>query len=138
MKIIIVDDSKTFLEGMKYYLQKDQRIEIIGEASNGSEFMNLENIHQADIILMDIQMPEMNGIKAAKRVLWDMNYLKIIAITMFKEKAYLKELIEAGFKGCVFKNEIYEKLPLVIEKVMNDNICFPEDIRFEHKESSGI
>ncbi len=138
MKIIIVDDNKAFLEGIKYYLQKDQRVEIIGEANSGKEFLNLKNIHQADIILMDIQMPEINGIKAAKRVLWNMNYLKIIAITMFKEKAYLKELIEAGFKGCVFKNEIYERLPLVIEKVMNDNICFPEDIRFEHTDSPGI
>lgn len=130
MKVIIVDDSKAFRNGLKYYLQKDYHYEIIGEASNGAEFLSLKNIHQADVILMDIQMPEINGIKAARKVLWDMNHLKIIAITMYKERAYLRELIEAGFKGCVFKNEIYNKLNIIIEKVADDQICFPEDIKF--------
>lgn len=130
MKIIIVDDSKAFRNGLKYYLQKDYHYDIIGEASNGAEFLGLKNIHQADVILMDIQMPEINGIKAARKALWDMNHLKIIAITMYKERAYLRELIEAGFKGCVFKNEIYNKLNIIIEKVADDQICFPEDIQF--------
>lgn len=129
MKIIIVDDNKSFRDGLKYYLQKDHHYHIIGEANDGSEFLKLKNIHHADVILMDIQMPELNGIKTAKKILWDMNYLKIIAITMYEDKAYLRELIGAGFKGCVIKNKIYEELPQAIDNVSTGNLSFPGNIQ---------
>jgi DNA-binding NarL/FixJ family response regulator len=79
---------------------------------------------------MDIQMPEMNGITVAKKALWEMHELKIIAITMYRDKAYLKELIEAGFKGCVFKSRIYDDLPVALERVMEQKIYYPDDILF--------
>ncbi len=129
MKIIIVDDSKAFRDGLKYYLQKNLHYEIIGEANDGSEFLNLPNIHHADVILMDIQMPELNGIKTAKRILWDMNYLKIIAITMYEDRAYLRELVGAGFKGFVIKNKIYKDLSAAIDKVSKGKLSFPEYIK---------
>ena len=129
MKIIIVDDSESFREGLKYYLQKDHHYQVISEAKDGLEFLQLKNIHHADVILMDIQMPELNGIKTAKRILWDMNYLKIIAITMYEDKAYLRELVEAGFKGCVIKNKIYEDLPIVIDIVSKGKMSFPVNIK---------
>lgn len=128
MKIIIVDDNKAFREALKYYLQKNH-YKVIGEANNGAEFLNLNNIHQADIVLMDIQMPELSGIKAAKRILWDMNYLKIIAITMHRNKAYLTELIEAGFKGCVFKTDVHTDLAKAISCVMKGELFFPEGLK---------
>lgn len=129
MKIIIVDDSKAFREGLKYFLQKDQQYEVTWEANNGIEFLKLKNMHQADIILMDIQMPELNGIKATKKALWDTNYLKIIAITMFEDKAYLSELIGAGFKGCVIKSRIFEDLHAALDTVSQGKLFFPVNLK---------
>lgn len=131
MKIIIVDDSEAFREGLKYYLQKNHSYEIINEANNGIEFLNLKNIHDADIILMDIQMPELDGIKTVKKVLWNMSFLKIIAITMYRDKAYLKELVEAGFRGCVFKNEIFQQLHDAIEDVKKGKYHYPDNLKHE-------
>ena len=129
MKIIIVDDSESFREGLKYYLQKDHHNRVIGEAKDGSAFLQLKNIHLADIILMDIQMPDLNGIQTAKKILWRMNNLKIIAITMYEDKAYLRELIEAGFKGCVIKSKLYKDLPIAMDLVSKGRLSFPEDIK---------
>lgn len=129
MKIIIVDDSKSFRKGLKYFLQKEYQYEVISEANNGIEFLKLQNVHQANIILMDIQMPELNGIKATKNALWQSNYLKIIAITMYEDRAYLSELIGAGFKGCVIKNRIYEDLPAAIDRVSQGKLYFPVSLK---------
>ena len=129
MKIIIVDDNKTFREGIKYFLERCLNYDVIEIVDDGAAFLKLKNVHTADIILMDIQMPQINGIHATKRVLWDMNYLKIIAITMYNDNAYLTELIEAGFKGYVIKNQIYEELQKAIETVASGKLYFPSYIK---------
>ena len=132
MKIIIVDDNAVIREGLKYFLEKKLDCEIIGEASNGFELLGLENINTADIILLDIHMPGMDGIRTAERLSWQFNHVKTIAITMHENLWHLTELIGAGFKGCVFKHEIYENLPHVMETVMNGNVSFPNGMKLNH------
>ena len=131
MKIIIVDDSKQFREGLRFFLEAQKEIEIIAEAENGKQVIELPNIHQADIILMDIEMPEMNGIDAAKKIIQADFHKKIIAITMYTETTYLKALLEAGFKGCVFKNNVYDQAIDAINEVKNGGYYFPDDIKLE-------
>lgn len=128
MKIIIVDDNDTFKDGIKYFIEQIPNYTVIAEASNATEFLSLSNITNADIILMDIVMPETSGIEASQKILWQYNYLKIIAVTMFTNKAYLEELIDAGFKGCIYKAEIYNKLEKAIETVQNGKLYFSEEI----------
>ena len=93
MKFIIVDDNKTFGDGIKYYLENILNHQVIGVAHDGEEFLKLKNSHEADIILMDIEMPKLNGIETVKKALWDSPFLKFIAVTSYKEKAYLLELL---------------------------------------------
>ena len=92
MKVIIVDDSRIFREGLKFFIQENSNWQVISEASNGQEFLELNNLHLADIVLIDIEMPVMDGIEATKKVLWQHPNLKIIAITMYMDKVYLKQL----------------------------------------------
>lgn len=68
MKIIVVDDNKTFRDGITYYLENVLKHEVISTAENGTDFLHLNNAHEADIILMDVEMPGVNGIEAAKRL----------------------------------------------------------------------
>ena len=129
MKFIVVDDNKTFREGIKYYLECILSYEVIGVACDGEEFLKMENIHEADIILMDIEMPKLNGIEAAKKALWDNTTIKFIAITNYIDRAYLLDLISVGFKACVFKSNIYEELEEAILKVLNKKFYFPKGIK---------
>ena len=129
MKIIIVDDSDIFRDGIKYFIEQIPDYSVIGEASNAEEFLSLSNLNVVDIILMDIVMPGATGIEVTRTILWELKQLKIIAVTMFTNKAYLEELIEAGFKGCIYKAEIYSKLEEAIKIVQSGNLYFPEEIK---------
>ena len=133
LNIIIVDDNLQFRRRLKYYIENELGYSVIGEASDGIEFLKLQNAIRADIILMDIVMDKMGGLETVKRSLWQNFHLKIIAITMYIEKAYLDELIEAGFKGCVFKQNIYNQLPAALDEVKNGKLYFPDNILIDKK-----
>ncbi len=131
MKIILVDDNVKFRTELKKYIETNLGHTIIGEASSGSEFLSLHNTTFADNILMDVKMDEMDGIEATKQILWRNSYLKIIAITMYTDNMYLLQLIEAGFKGCINKYNIYNQLPVALEVVKKGRFYFPDDIRLD-------
>ena len=128
MKIIIIDDNQSFREGFKLYLETELGYKVIATYSNGEEFLNDDNYFDCDIILMDIEMPKINGINATKLALWRARDLKIIAITSYREKAYLTELIGAGCKGFVFKDRVYDELEKAINQVMAGEYYYPDNI----------
>lgn len=128
LKIALVDDNEPFRKALKNLLVKEFNADIIGEASSAEEFEKLAGFRNADIILMDVMMPEVDGITLAKKVLWKYPYLKIIAITMHTDKVYLTSLIEAGFKGCIFKTSIFDDLGHAIETVLHGQLYFPKNI----------
>lgn len=128
-KIIIVDDQPIFREGLKLYLENELGHLVISEAKNGKEFIKLSNLHQSDIILMDIEMPEMNGLDASKKILKRYPYLNIIAITMYQDKAYLKDLIERGIKGFIHKSSTFDEIGEIMDMVYNNGLCFPENLK---------
>lgn len=129
IKIIIVDDNVIFRKVIRTFLENEFQYTIIGEASGADEFFSLPNIHLANIILMDLQMPNADGYFITKEILKNFNYLKVIAITMHTDKAYLKELINVGFKGCVFKPEFYQNIQEAIESVNDSRYFFPKGIK---------
>lgn len=133
IKIITVDDNITFLQSIDFYLSHELSYSVINKANNGINFLELKNIHEADIILMDIEMPELNGIQATKRILKDYSWLNIIALTNYEEKAYLISLIAAGFKGCVFKKNTFNQIDDAIHTVMDGDLFFPDNILVSSK-----
>lgn len=128
MKIIIVDDSSIFRECLKEYFQEKEGYEIVAEYENGSEILEKMNRFSSEVILMDINMPVLNGIITTKRLLWKHRNLKIVALTSFHTTTFLSDLIYAGFKACIFKDKIYDELETTLLKVEKGNIHFPEDI----------
>jgi DNA-binding NarL/FixJ family response regulator len=133
MKIILVDDNQAFREGFRFYLETALGYEVIGCYSNGEEFINGNEFIKCDLVFMDMEMPIIDGIRATKLALWNARDLKIIAITGFKEKAYLSELIGAGCKGCVFKDNIYDELVSAIRQVMDGKLYYPGDIKIQNR-----
>jgi len=119
LKIIIVDDCEQFRSGLKFYLENKCGFKVIAEASNGNEFLKLCNIHNADIVIMDLMMPEKNGFDTTLEATHLYRGIKIIAITENEKNAHLLQIIQSGFRACILKTEIFDELLNIIEKVMN-------------------
>lgn len=127
MRLFLVDDNASFRENLKTFIEGFLGHQIVGESSDGKEFV--ENYSsQADIILMDINMPGMDGLKAAKLSTWNDRELKIIAVSQYSTMADLQQLIEVGFKGFVSKTNLFEDLPKALDTVKKGGFFFPENI----------
>lgn len=131
--IIMVDDNLQFRTNLKIYIESSLGCNVLAETSNGCDFLNLPNLVNADVILMDITMDEMDGFETTKRALWKYPYLKIIAVTMHTEKIYLIKLIETGFKGCVFKPDIFKQLAVAMKTVNEGKMYIPDNISINQK-----
>lgn len=129
IKAIIVDDNTPFRLALKEFLVEELNIEVIAEASDGEMFLKLRNYREADVVLMDLMMPKTGGIDATKEILWRFPELRIIAITLHTSEAYLEQLIKAGFRGCVFKNNLFDEIDKAIHEVINGIYYFPDKIK---------
>ncbi len=104
VKIIIVDDHEIFRTGLRTQLNEIKNYKVIGEASNGEEFINLLETKYPDIVFMDIKMPQMTGIEATKIAIEKYPDIKIIALSMFGDSEYLQAMLDVGAKGFLLKN----------------------------------
>lgn len=128
IKVIIVDDHEIFRNGLKMVLGKIKYAKVIGEASNGQEFLELIKTELPDIVLMDIEMPVMNGIKATEEVLKIHPELKIIALTMFNNDEYVQSMIDVGVKGFLIKNIKKDILDKAIQSISSGNTFYSEEL----------
>lgn len=128
IKIIIVDDSIMYRRVMKEFLENELSCNIIGEATNGREFLELDCIQNVDVVLMDIHMPILTGLDAIKQLLFTYPKTKVIAVTMYNDKIYMSQLIELGFKACVLKTTFFDDIIPAFEKVLNGEMYFKDDI----------
>ncbi|MFC2106807.1 response regulator transcription factor [Bacteroidota bacterium] len=129
IKLIIADDNITFIEGITLLLQKFENIEILEICNNGLEVINSKNLSKADLLILDIQMPKMNGIETAKKINFMFPKLPMIALTMFIESVYLDEIISSGFKGFIYKPEVFKDLKVVIDMVLDGSYVFPSYLK---------
>lgn len=129
IKLIIVDDHEIFRNGLKMVMSRLKYIDIAGEAENGSEFLQmLDADNLPDIVLMDIEMPQMNGIDATRMALEKYPNLRIIALTMFNEDEYIQNMIDLGIKGFLIKNINKETLDRAIQTVNNGGSFYSEEL----------
>ena len=103
LRIILAEDHETVREGIKLLVNSQPDMEVIGEASNGSAAIKAVQKLKPDIIVMDISMPETNGLKATKRIKQDYPQVKILALTRHTDDGYIQQLLRAGANGYVLK-----------------------------------
>lgn len=128
IKIFLVDDHTLFREGLKFLLSNYDLISEIHEAENGKELLkNVSNV-KPDIILMDIEMPEMNGIEATKESLKIYPECKVIALSMYANENFYSEMIDAGAKGFLLKNSKFEDVKKAISDVYDGKNYFSPEI----------
>ncbi|MCF8371592.1 MAG: response regulator transcription factor [Bacteroidales bacterium] len=128
IKIIIVDDHEIFRNGLKMVLNKLKYVSVVGEASNGQEFLDLIRTCPTDLVLLDIEMPIMNGIDATKIALKEQPGLRIIALTMFNDEDYIQSMMDAGAKGFLIKNINKDTLDKAIQMVAMGGNYYSEEL----------
>lgn len=141
IKIMLVDDHTMVREGLKHALSSEDNIEIIGEASSGSEAV--EQIYEAepDIILMDISMPDLDGLAAAKKIKKIRKSTKIIILTMLENELYIIDALKNNIEGFINKDSSINELMKAIEEVASGERYFNKEITdkiFEHIANSTV
>jgi DNA-binding NarL/FixJ family response regulator len=137
IKIALVDDHSIFSKGLSLLLNEVAEFKVIGEAVNGEDFLNKLPAWNPDIVLMDIKMPVMDGIKTTSLALAKQPNLKIIALTMFGESHYCRSMAEAGASGFVQKNISGNELEKAIKNVMKGETYFSDSIKKDISSSGG-
>jgi len=130
IRIIIADDHQLFRNGLKILLNSFPDFEVTGEASNGAEFLKLLNTIPADIALMDINMPEMDGIEATRKGLKLCPELKIIALSMYGEEEYYYKMVDAGVKGFLLKDSDISEVKEALITVSKGGSYFSQELLY--------
>lgn len=117
IKLVIADDHEIFRDGFKLLLQKQPELELIGEAEDGAQLLQLVAAQQPDVVIVDIKMPVMDGIMACKQICERFPQIKVIALSMFNDDNLIVDMLEAGAKGYLLKNTDKHELLLATTTV---------------------
>lgn len=128
IKIHIVEDHEIFRQGLKTVLSDIPNVLIIGESSNGREFLAQLSQQLPDIVFMDIKMPEMDGLKATEEALSKYPGLKIIILSLSGEEEQIHQLIQFGISGFILKNADKDSIEKAIQQVSAGNHYFSNEI----------
>ena len=128
IKVILADDHRIVREGLQRLLADVEGIEVIGEAENGRQTLQLVQKLKPDLVVMDISMPDLNGIEATQQILAKEKPPKIIALSMHTEKRFITEMLRAGAMGYLLKDCAREELALAINTVIRGKVYLSADI----------
>lgn len=128
-KILIADDHAMVRDGIKTLLSRNKQYVIVGEAVNGREAIEKYKALKPDLVILDISMPEVNGMEAAKEIITQHPKAKIIILSMYEDEDYISKCIEYGVKGFVIKNETANELDSAIKTVLADENYFSPQVQ---------
>ncbi len=137
IKILIVDDHNIVRHGLRQSLSQEKDITVVAEADSGRRAVELVSDYNPDVIVMDVSMPDMNGIEATRQILKIKPDIKIIALSMHSEKQYVLSMVKSGARGYLLKTNLFEELLTAIRTVMDGNVFLSPEIT-EHIVKSAI
>ena len=127
--LLLVDDHKMILEGLKHSIQSStQDVEIIGEANNGREAIEFCRKHAVDLVIMDIAMPEIDGLHATEAILKHKPEQNILIFTMSNSPGHIERAIQLGAKGFLNKNAPIDQLILAINRIFEEGHYFTSEV----------
>jgi DNA-binding NarL/FixJ family response regulator len=118
IRIVLADDHPIVLDGLRSLIRAEQDFEIVGEAASGLAALKIIRESQPDIAVLDISMPELNGIVLSRRLAAEMPALRLLVLTLHEDRAYLNQALETGVRGYVLKRSAVENLVQAIRAVM--------------------
>jgi len=131
IRILIVDDYPVVREGFRTMLSTDQTIEIVGEASDGAEAVAMVAEKKPNVVLMDIRMPNMDGIEATRHIKDKYPSISVIVLTMYDNDAYVIDAVRAGARGYLLKDASRELLLHTVRTVSSGTTLIKSDLLYE-------
>jgi len=128
IKVLLVDDHQIIRDGIRSLLSYAEGIEVVGECSDGLEAISCAVSEKPDVILMDINMPKINGIDATKKIITDNPDSKILVLTVHDELAYISKMLHAGSLGYVLKTTNKAELITAIKSVSKGEKYFSPEV----------
>jgi len=128
IKIIIVDDHTLVRQAICGSFKTDNRFDVVADADSGRSAVKLASHHHPDIIVMDVSMPDLNGIETTRQILAYDSTIKVIALSMHSEKVYVTGMLNAGASGYVLKSSSFNELLKCINTVLSGELCFYEEV----------
>lgn len=129
IKILIVDDHQIMIDGIRSMLEGNTSVTVVGEANNGLQALEFLSNHHVDVVLMDVEMPVMNGIDASAKIRNKYPDIKILVLTTYDEKSIIKTMLDAGVNGYILKNINREILLSAIETVADGKSYLGSDVK---------
>jgi len=120
MKILIADDHGIVRQGLKSLLQSRLNLEVVGEAEDGEAAVKMVKDLKPDVVIMDITMPNLNGVEATRLIREENPNVKIVALSMHPEKHIVREILEAGASAYVLKSYLFDELSRALDAVLAD------------------
>jgi DNA-binding NarL/FixJ family response regulator len=127
-KTIIADDHTLFRQGLKLILEDMEHIEVVADVANGKELIEATSIFQPDLIIMDINMPVINGIEASRLLLQENSELKILVVSMYGDEQYYNSVIENGVKGFILKDADNSELRTAVSMILHGKTYFSQEL----------
>lgn len=117
IRILLADDHTMVRQGFRMILSAQPDMEIVGEAGNGREAVELAGELKPDVVVMDVSMPELNGIEATRRIAEALPRTRVLALSMYKDSVYVREILRAGARGFLLKDAVDRDLLAAVRAV---------------------
>jgi DNA-binding NarL/FixJ family response regulator len=118
-RILIADDHKITRQGLRSLLESDRELEVVAEAQNGREAVELAKQCSPDVVIIDVSMPGLNGVEATRRIISDNRNVKVIALSMHSDTLFVSEMLKSGAVGYLLKDCAFEELLQAIKTVID-------------------
>lgn len=120
IKILIADDHQLFNDGIKMMLSPEDNIQIVGQVFTGKDVMDAIHRLSPNVVLLDINMPHLNGLEVAAQIMQHHPILKVIILTMYNDRKFVEDCQKMGVQGYILKNSGVDEVIMAIESVMSD------------------
>jgi DNA-binding NarL/FixJ family response regulator len=128
IKIILADDHKIVRQGLRTLLEQEADLQVMAEADDGRMAVRLARELSPEVVIMDVGMPDLNGIEATRQVLAECPGVKVIALSMHSDRRFVMNMLKAGASGYLLKDSAFEELATAIRMVLNNKIYLSTEI----------
>jgi len=127
-RILLADDHKIVCEGLRNLLEKQPNMEVVGEAADGRTAVAMAKQLLPDVVIMDIAMPGLNGIEAARQIVQESRNVKVITLSMHSDKRFVAEMLKAGASGYLLKDSAFEELTAAVKTVLSGKVYLSPNV----------